>query len=195
MPQTKFFLDQSIHTPGSGSFVSDAELRDFVVGASGFIIESIEEIVHVIPARGDETDSKPRTLFDIPVNEYDKSGDTSTWWSVRVPFGVRASGITFATAWFIPTSGTGQNVKFEVDVKPLEVGVDLSAVAPVSTIETESADVGPYVAQSTSITIPISPYRPFFSFRFTRKASLDTYPGSVYTVAHGIKFLVDDTGD
>lgn len=186
MPQTLLDLEQSDYLGGSGTFVSDEELG----AASGFIVRSVEQSVHIIPARGEETDSKPRTLFDIPVNEYVKGSDTATWWSVRVPFGVQASGITLATAWFIEASGAGQDIDFEIAVKPLVAGEDLSAVAAVSHTETLSAEVGAYVGQVSEITIPISPARSFFSFKFTRKASTDTYTGSVFTVAHGVRFEV-----
>lgn len=40
MPQTQFDLDQAIHTPGSGSFVSDAELT----GASGLLQSNIDSV-------------------------------------------------------------------------------------------------------------------------------------------------------
>jgi hypothetical protein len=190
MPQTFFDIDQSEHLPGQDSFVSDAELQS----ASGFIVNAIEDTFHLIPARGDETDSKPRTLHDVPVNEYQKIGDTSTWWSVRQPFGVSASGITLAVVWFVTASGApGDTVDFEVSAKRIAVsGVGQNiATEPVLTASiSANAHVPPNVIQAAQITVPVDPPAAFFALKFTRKGSADTFEESIFTVAHGVRFEV-----
>ena len=204
MPRTRFILDQSIYTPSSGSFVSDEELTD----ASGSIQTQINNMgdsiapiasglfrtnIHILPAKGEETNSKPRVRYDIPCNEYVKAGDTSTWWVARQPFGVPASGLIFYTAWFLDTTHDEQ-IQFEIVVTPVEPNDDVSALSPVSVITAVSGNAGTNTMHLTETVVPIDPPRAFFAFKFSRLGTQDNYDDSLFVVAHGVQFLFEVEG-
>jgi hypothetical protein len=204
MPQTLFDIDQAEHLPSSGSFVSDEELTN----ASGSLQYHIDNLggsiapiasglfksnIYILPAKGEETDSKPRVRYDIPCNEYVKVSDTSTWWTARQAFGVPASGVIFYTAWFVDTTHDEQ-IQLEVQVKPIEPGDDLIAVSPISHQVAVSGNAGINTMWVTAITVPIDPHRAFFAFKFSRLGTQDNYDDSLFTVAHGIQFLFEVEG-
>ncbi len=134
-----------------------------------------------LPLIADDDDVNHATVSDLPVAEYDDSQKSR--WNLKTPVG-GISGIVFDFSYFTENSETAA-INFDLSVRELPVGVDVSSLTPLVATISESATFTSEIIRNNEVKLGINILGlQDISLSFERVS--DSLNGKVRAVSYGI---------